>query len=128
MRGVDEGEALAEKAIPIIQAKRKPRYRWPGNFRELERAVWQVYVHGQNANANPSTQQPSQMDGDPIAALAHRIVRRQTTWAEVERQVVARVFELTKSRREGARIFGVDRKTFTKKLLEAQAGATGETG
>jgi DNA-binding NtrC family response regulator len=128
MRGPDEGEALAARAIQIIEAKRGPRYDWPGNFRELERAVRRIYVHGQDPNANPSTRRPGVAEGDVVAALVHGIVGGRMKWSDVERQVLVGVFEKTNSRREGARLLEMDRKTFAARLRGAQGEADRRKG
>ena len=58
MRGPEQGERLADKALAIIAQRRGPRYLWPGNFRELERTVRRIFVHDKDVHATPSTQRP----------------------------------------------------------------------
>lgn len=83
-----------------------------------------VYVHDRDANATPSTKRPSIQSNDPIATLVRTVVAGDTTWEEIERQVVAGVFKKTKSRWEGARLLAMDRERFTRRLREALGEAT----
>jgi len=126
IRGPEQGERLAAKAMEIIAAKRGPRYLWPGNFRELERTVRRIFLHDRDVNASPSTKRPTPVT-EGAAALGRHILEGRMTMEEIERRVVLAVYQKTKSRRGGARLLDIDRERFAKRLREAMGEGKGET-
>src|SRR5262249_19156251 len=101
IRGPEQGQHLAAKAMEIIAVKRGPRYHWPGNVRELERMVRRIFLHDKDVLALPSTKRPAPAT-DSAATLGRDILEGRMTMEEIERRVVLAVYQKTKSRRRGA--------------------------
>jgi DNA-binding NtrC family response regulator len=117
-RGPELGQRLADKAIAIIEQKHGPRYMWPGNFREVERTVRRIFIHDKDVHATPSTQRPAAA-ADSGAALGRDILEGRLTMDEIERRAVLAAYQKTKSIRRGARLLGIHRDRFGKRLREA---------
>ncbi len=124
MRGPEQGERLADKALAIIAQTRGPRYLWPGNFRELERTVRRIFLHDKDVLAVPSTRRPPPAT-EGAAVLGRQILEGRMTMEEIERRVVLAVYQKTKSRRRGAHLLEIDRERFAKRLREAMGEGKG---
>jgi transcriptional regulator of acetoin/glycerol metabolism len=70
-------------------------------------------------HAFPSTKRPAPAT-DGAAALGRAILEGRLTMDEIERRAVLAAYQKTKSRRRGARLLGIDREHFAKRLREAQ--------
>jgi len=104
-----DGDALSHEVLQWIEGNLDPKYRWPGNYRELEQCVKNVLIR---RNYRPST---SPSDG-PIQEIARDLQAGKLTMEELESRYVTILYAQTGSYEEAARRLGLDRRTVKAKV------------
>jgi transcriptional regulator with AAA-type ATPase domain len=121
-RVVGEGvaERLTVEVVGWIESHLGPDYDWPGNFRELEQCV-RSYTLRKDYQPMP---RPAARTADGVAdacqVLAESILRRDTTYDEIERRLFTQVRERTTSLQEAARMLGIDWRTLRARVNAGQ--------
>lgn len=103
--GTEEAEGMATEAVDWIRKNLGHAYTWPGNVREFEQCLRNLFVHGHYTPLDQRTGKaapPSPLNAP--GRTAHQILREYCT----------RLYEETGSYEATARIAGLDRRTVKK--------------
>lgn len=106
--GMEGAGELASKVVETLVAQVPVKYKWPGNFRELEQAVRNVIVRDEYSVITKESPEP----------LIEEIYSdTKVTLAEWNRLYASRAFVNAGSYREAARRLGIDQRTLKKIAL-----------
>jgi transcriptional regulator with AAA-type ATPase domain len=109
--GEDVAERLTAEVVAWIESHLGQGYGWPGNFRELEQCV-RSYTLRKDYKPIPRPRTRS-TDGvsNACRVLAETILRRDTTYDEIERHLFTQVYEHTNDFQKAGRLLGRDWRT-----------------
>jgi transcriptional regulator with GAF, ATPase, and Fis domain len=113
--GEAEAEGLAREVEDYIRTSQHlgSRYRWPGNFRELEQCVRNVLIRQEYV---PVRSRRAAAAANPRKALAAAVVNGRLTAAELERRYFTLVFAQTDSYQEAGRCLDCNWRTLRSKI------------
>ncbi len=108
--GAGVAERLTAEVVQWIQGHLGKDYGWPGNFRELEQCVRSYTLR---KDYQPIARPPRPADGiaNACSVLAETVLRRDTTYADIERRLFTQVYERTNNFQEAGRVLGIDWRT-----------------
>lgn len=99
---------------------------WPGNVRQLEECVAQLFLTPAVGRATLEREEGRPAGDDPMA-MVEAAARRQWSMAELEREYILRVLATAHGHRsQAADILGIDRRTLYRKLKEYDAATPDE--
>ena len=105
---------LSPEAMDVLQ-----RYAWPGNVRELMNAIESAYTFGRGDTIHPSDL-PTTITQKTGAALGSAAgAPPVSTFAETERELIARALEMTGGNKlRAAKLLGISRKKLYAKIAK----------
>ncbi len=103
---------ISESALSLLA-----KYPWPGNVRELENAIERAVILARGEQVLPEDLPSTLTGGRDDYSVLEKVLERQLTLEELEREYIARVLEQTGGNKyRTAQILGIDRKTLYRKL------------
>lgn len=115
----DEVDALVEESMGWIRQRLGLGYSWPGNFRELEQCVRNIWIR---RSYQPALDGADPATGDRADRVGNRMRLGELTAEELLREYCAIVFGLTGSYKETASRLNLDWRTVKAKVGAAENG------
>jgi transcriptional regulator with PAS, ATPase and Fis domain len=105
---------VAADAMAALKA-----FEWPGNIRELEHTIERAVLLGKGSVIGMDDLPAAMAKKAELETLMAQGIAKQFTLADIEREYIGKVLELTQGNKtEAAKLLGVDRTTLYRKLEE----------